>query len=145
MAFPTDIDLDRPSPVEQLQIAFAVRIARDIVAADGILDMDEMRLMMMVFPTRLMQKCRFIDDDTTLSRAYYRAYVESTRVLPLVLDTQQKLALISLFHRACVIDGELHPAEMRVLEASAESLKIDADLLREHLLGLHREESTSRS
>ena len=145
MAFPSDIDLDRPSPIEQLQVAFAVRIARDIVAADGILDMDEMRLMMTVFPNRLMQKCRFVEDDTTLSRAYHRAYVESTRVLPLVLDTEQKLALISLFHRACVVDGELHPAEMRVLKASGESLKIDPDRLRDHLLGLHRLERSSRS
>ena len=99
MAFPEEIDIERPSPIEQLQVAFAVYIAREIVAADGILDIDEMRLLMLVFPDRLMRNCRFLGPDTRLTEAYHRAYVEAVRVLPIILDTEQKLELVTLFHR----------------------------------------------
>ena len=137
MAFPQDIDVDRPSPVEQLQVAFACHIAREIVAADGILDIDEMRLLMMVFPDDLMRNCRFLGPDTRLTEAYHRAYVESTRVLPQVLDAQQKLDLITLFHRTCVVDGELHPKEQVVLEGAAKTLDVPPARLHAHLAELH--------
>ena len=136
MTFPEEIDFERPSPLDQLQVAFAMRIARDIVAADGLLDADEIKLLMTVFPDPLMRKCDFLEEDTQLSEAYHRAYVEAVRVLPLALETSQKLALISLFHEACMVDGVLHPAEMRVLRASAETLDLEESVLSEHLMRL---------
>jgi len=136
MPFPDDIELDRPSPIEQLQIAFAVFIAREIVAADGILDIDEMRLLMMVFPDRLMRNCRFLGPNTHLTEAYHRAYVEAIRVLPIILDTQQKLDLVTLFHRTCVVDGELHPKELHVLKGAAKTLQIPGSVLSKHLKAL---------
>lgn len=137
MAFPEDIDIDRPSPIEQLEIAFSVHVAREIVAADGILDIDEMKLLMMVFPDRLMRNCRFVGPDTRLTEAYHRAHVEAVRVLPKVLDTQQRLDLITLFHRTCVVDGELHPKELTVMRAAARVLEVDPTLLKIHLKGLN--------
>jgi uncharacterized tellurite resistance protein B-like protein len=137
MPFPEDVEPDRPSPIEQLQIAFSVHIAREIVAADGILDIDEMKLLMMVFPDRLMRNCRFLGPDTKLTEAYHRAHVEAVRVLPRILDTQQKLDLIALFHRTCVVDGELHPKEMTVMRRAAQVLEVDPTLLRVHLKGLN--------
>jgi uncharacterized tellurite resistance protein B-like protein len=137
MPFPTDIDVERPSPLEQLQIAYACYIAREIVAADGILDIDEMRLLMMVFPDSLMRSCRFLGPDTRLTEAYHRAYVEATRILPLVLDAQQKLDLVTLFHRTCVVDGELHPKELVVLQRAAKNLAIPPVRLQRHLADLH--------
>ncbi|MCB9678376.1 MAG: hypothetical protein H6737_24955 [Alphaproteobacteria bacterium] len=137
MAFPEEIDIERPSPIEQLQVAFAVYIAREIVAADGILDIDEMRLLMLVFPDRLMRNCRFLGPDTRLTEAYHRAYVEAVRVLPIILDTEQKLELVTLFHRTCVVDGELHPKELTVLRNAAKTLDIAAPVLKRHLTSLH--------
>lgn len=137
MGFPTEVDPDRPSPLEQLQIAFAVHIAREIVAADGILDIDEMNLLVMVFPDRLMRACRFVGPDTRLTEAFHRAHVEAMRVLPQVLDTDQKLELVTLFHRTCVVDGELHPAELAVLSGAAGALELDPLRLKAHLRGLH--------
>ncbi len=137
MPFPVDIDVERPSPVEQLQVAYACNIAREIVAADGILDIDEMRLLMMVFPDDLMRNCRFVGPDTRLTEAYHRAYVEATRVLPLVLDAQQKLELVTLFHRTCVVDGELHPKELVVLQRASKALDVPPARLQQHLAALH--------
>ncbi|MCB9693495.1 MAG: TerB family tellurite resistance protein [Alphaproteobacteria bacterium] len=137
MPFPDDVDIDRPSPIEQLQIAFSVHIAREIVAADGILDIDEMKLLMLVFPDRLMRSCRFVGPDTELTEAFHRAHVEAVRTLPRILDTQQKLDLITLFHRTCVADGELHPKELSVLKGAARILEVDPMLLKVHLKGLH--------
>lgn len=142
MAFPNDIDPERPSPLEQLQIAFACSIAREIVAADGVLDIDEVRLLMLVFPDPLMRTCRFLGPDTRLTEAYHRAYVEATRILPKVLDTEQKLDLITLFHQTCVVDGELHPSELAVLHAGARALGIAPDTVARHLAGLNRSLTT---
>ena len=142
MAFPVDIDSSRPSPIEQLQIAFAVQIAREIVAADGILDIDEMRLLMLVFPDELMRACRFVGPDTNLTEAYHRAYVEALRVLPMILDTDQKLELLTLFHRTCVVDGELHPKELVVLRSAATSLGLDGTAVKTHLRTLHKSLTT---
>lgn len=136
MPFPDDIDIERPSPLEQLQIAFACSIAREIVAADGILDIDEVRLLMMVFPDHLMRTCRFLGPDTRLTDAYHRAYVEAVRILPRVLDTSQKLDLVTLFHRTCVVDGELHPKELVVLRTGARALGLDDPTVRAHLASL---------
>lgn len=138
MPFPDDIDVERPSPLEQLQIAFACSVAREIVAADGLLDIEEVRLLTLVFPDRLMRNCRFLGPDDQLTDAFHRAYVESVRVLSKVLDTGQKLDLITLFHRTCVVDGELHPKEVVVLRASANTLGVDPEVVRRHVNGLHR-------
>ncbi|MEZ4323197.1 MAG: TerB family tellurite resistance protein [Myxococcota bacterium] len=145
MAFPDDLEIERPSPLDQLQVAFAVFIAREIVAADGILDIDEMRLLMMVFPDHLMRNCRFLGPDTRLTEAYHRAYVEAVRILPAVLDTQQKLDLVTLFHRTCVVDGELHPKELTVLRGAAKTLAIPPAVLKKHLASLHGSLTTLRS
>lgn len=138
MAFPDDIDPVRPSPIEQLQIAFAVHVARAIVAADGILDIDEVKLLMMVFPDELMRTCRFLGPDTELTEAFHRAHVEAMRVLPKILDKDQKLELITLFHRTCVVDGELHPKEITVLKQSAKALQLEAEVFSAHVKGLHK-------
>ena len=137
MAFPDDVDASRPSPLEQLQIAFAAQIARDIVSADRILDIDEVRLLMMVFPDALMRSCHFLTAGTELTDAFHRAYVEALRVLPRVLDLDRKLELVTLFHRTCVVDGELHPSELDVLRRAARTLEIDDVTLQAHLDTLH--------
>lgn len=137
LPFPAGVHPDCPSPIEQLQIAFAVSIARRIVEADGILDLDEMHLLVMVFPDRLLRACRFVGPDTSLTAAFHRAHVEALRVLPRILDTQQKLDLVTLFHRTCVVDGELHPQELVVLREAADTLVLDRSRVREHLKALH--------
>lgn len=136
MAFPDDVDASRPSPLEQLQIAFAAQIARDIVSADRILDIDEVRLLMMVFPDDLMRSCHFLDAGTELTDAFHRAYVEALRVLPRVLDRERKLDLVTLFHRTCAVDGEIHPSEVDVLKRAARTLEIDDVTLDAHLASL---------
>ena len=137
MAFPADIDPEQPSPLEQLQIAFSAQIARDIVSADKILDIDEVRLLMLVFPDALMRNCNFLDEQTNLTDAFHRAYVEALRVLPRVLDRASKLDLVTLFHRTCVVDGELHPSELEVLTRAARALELDDATLERHLTTLH--------
>lgn len=137
MPFPDDVDPVQPSPLDQLRIAFSAQIARDIVSADKILDIDEVRLLMLVFPDDLMRGCHFLDEQTNLTDGFHRAYVEALLVLPRVLDRASKLDLVTLFHRTCVVDGELHPSELEVLRRAARALEVDDATLEHHLRELH--------
>ncbi len=136
MAFPGDIAMDAPSPLEQLQVAFAAQVAREIVAADGVIDIDETRLLLMVFPDTLMRSCRFVGAGQRLTEAFHRAHREALHVLPLVLDAGHKLDLVTLFHRTCVVDGVLHPKELAVLRRAAARLGLERAEVERHLRGL---------
>ncbi len=119
-----------------MQVAFAVHFAKRIVDADGILDMKEIELLTMAFPNPWMSACGFLDNGTNLLPAYESVYRESLRTLPKALTLTQKLDLVTLFHRTCMADGELHQDELEILFEAARKLHISRGAVRKHLANL---------
>jgi uncharacterized tellurite resistance protein B-like protein len=136
MAFPDRVDLEQPSRLDRLQIAFAVKVARAIVDADGVLDLGEIELLTMAFPTPMMENAGFLDAQEQLTPAVDDAYRKAVSELPRILTMPEKLDLVSLFHRTCMADGELHPTELDILLKAAVMLDIDEETLRDHLRSL---------
>jgi len=136
MAFPEDADPENPTELDRLRLAFAVFVGRKIVEADGLLDIEEIDLLTMAFPNEWMRTCGFIDGDTQLTERCHRAYADAQKILPLTLSLREKLNLVTLFHRTCMVDGELHELELAVLMEAASELDVPAKALREHLLDL---------
>ena len=68
--------------------------------------------------------------------AYRDAYTEAMRELPNVLSLEDKLGLVTIFHRTCMADGELVQAELLVLREAAEALGVPLNVLSKHLEGL---------
>lgn len=133
MTFPASSDPDNPSELDRLQVAFAVNVAKAIVDADGILHLDEISLLQMTFPNPWMRACGFINEDTQLTPEVGRWYQRARKELPRRLDLSERLNLVTLFHRTCLADGELHDAELQVLMDAARKLQIPRGEVRRHL------------
>jgi len=132
--FPDGVDPN--DELDQLRVAFTAFVAKLIVDADGIVDFGELKLMAQVFPDALLQKMGFLDENGGFTERYRNAYTQAIRVLPARLEMEQKLELITVFHRTCMADGELIQAELLVLREAAEVLGIPVSLLSRHLDGL---------
>ncbi len=122
--------------VERWKVAFAVFVARLIVDADGIVDFGELKLLAQAFPDDRLRSLGFLDDAGGYTRAYKQAYTEAIRELPDVLSLEDKLDLVTIFHRTCMADGELVQAELLVLREAAEALGVPLNVLSGHLDGL---------
>ena len=133
MPFPEDADPVRPTALDRLRVAFAVHEAKRIVDADGILDVGEIELLVLAFPNPWLRTCGFLDERTRLTPACEAAYHEALEVLPRSLSLEQKLELVTLFHRTCMVDGELHERELQLLLEAARRLGVPGPALREHL------------
>jgi len=136
MAFPRDADPKNPTEIDRLRVAFAVFVGKKIVDADGILDISEIELLTMAFPNPWMDICGFLDGDTNLTETCFKTYEDARKILPVTLDLEEKLELITLFHRTCMADGELHEMEFNVLMEAAVELKVPQAELRDHLKSL---------
>jgi uncharacterized tellurite resistance protein B-like protein len=62
-----------------------------------------------------------------------RALGSTTRRLPHGLSLDEKLELVSVFHRTSMADGELMQAELLVMREAAEVLGIPLSVLSKHL------------
>ncbi len=134
MGFPEEVDPNHP--VDRMKVAFAMFVAKLIVDADGIVDFGELGLLAQVFPDELMHALGFLDDEGGFTRAYRDAYTEAMEELPNRLELDDKLALITIFHRTSTADGELIQAELLVIREAAEVLGIPLSILSKHLDGL---------
>jgi uncharacterized tellurite resistance protein B-like protein len=133
MTFPHNLDTTGQNSLDRLILAFAVAATREIVAADGILDSDELRTLAQWFPDRLLQQFALADEDGKLNAAFARAREEALQVLPERLTLKQKLEVLALLHRMTVIDGELHELEFDVLQRAAAALQVAPSILARHL------------
>lgn len=122
-----------PTRVERMRIAFAVLVARRIVEADGILDLSEIELLARTFPTPVLDRAGFLDAHCELTSEVERMYGQALAELPRVLTMSEKLDLLTLFHRTCDVDGEIHPSELAVLREAAELLEVPQPTLDAHL------------
>jgi uncharacterized tellurite resistance protein B-like protein len=136
MPFPAGVDLANPAQVDRLRVAYAVHVAQLIIDADGILDMEEATALGGFFPDFLLHACGFLDDNGRLNDEYNRAVAEAITDLPGQLGLALKLELITLFHAACMADGELHGNEIAVLMQAAEALGVSRKQMHRHLGGL---------
>ncbi|TNE89628.1 MAG: hypothetical protein EP330_10700 [Deltaproteobacteria bacterium] len=108
---------------ERLKLAFATRIARSIVQADGVLDDREEQYLRENFGGEVLAKFG-LDEEAKLDQAMAEAEAE----LPGALGHHEKLALLSSFFAACWADGNVDVRELRALRDASE------------LLGLHPQE-----
>ena len=129
----TIIENSSPTRIDRMRIAFAVRVARKIVDADGILDLTEIELLARTFPSALLRRAGFLDARDLLTPAVERAYRQALAELPQVLTLSEKLELVTLFHRTCDADGDIHPRELDVLREAAAMLAVPRPTLDTHL------------
>jgi uncharacterized tellurite resistance protein B-like protein len=129
----TILENGSPTRIDRLRIAFAVRVARRIVDADGVLDLSEIELLARTFPSALLHRAGFLDRRDLLTPAVDRAYREALAELPGVLTLTEKLDLVTLFHRTCDADGDIHPRELDVLRDAAAMLAVPRRTLDRHL------------
>ena len=122
--------------IERWKIAFAVFVARLIVDADGIVDFGELKLLAQVFADEGLRSHGFVDRRGEFTAAFRDAYTEAMRELPNRLSLDEKLDLVTIFHRTCLADGELVQAELLVLREGAEALGVPLHVLSGHLEGL---------
>jgi hypothetical protein len=122
--------------LERWKTAFTMFIARLVVDADGIVDFGELKLLAQVFPDQHLASLGFLDADGGTTAAYKDAYLEAIRELPHRLSLDEKLALVTVFHRASMADGELLQAELLIMREAAEVLGIPLGVLSRHLEGL---------
>ena len=134
MPFPADIDSD--DLLDRWKLAFSVFVAKLVVDADGIVDFGELKLLSQAFPDDLLHKVGFLDENGGFTATYRETYTEAMRELPNHLELDDKLELITIFHRTCMADGELIQAELLVLREAAEVLGIPLPVLSKHLEGL---------
>lgn len=134
MPFPDAVDRAHPSRLDGLQLAFAIRVAQQIVHADGVLDRHELDLLSRTFPIPMLAAAGLTDGRGALLPGYEEAWRVAQRELPRVLTLTEKLDLVTLFHRTCLVDGELHPAELAVLRRAAAALEVPDGTLEAHLL-----------
>jgi uncharacterized tellurite resistance protein B-like protein len=113
--------------------AFAMFIAKLVVDADGIVDFGELKLLSQVFPDEELRALGFLDAEGGSTQAYKDAYLEAMRELPNRLSLDEKLELVSVFHRTSMADGELMQAELLVMREAAEVLGIPLSVLSKHL------------
>lgn len=122
--------------LERWKTAFAMFIAKLVVDADGIVDFGELKLLAQVFPDAHLAALGFLDEDGETTAAFKDAYLEAMRELPNRLSLDEKLELVTVFHRASMADGELLQAELLVMREAAEVLGIPLAVLSRHLEGL---------
>ena len=142
MPFPEGADKNAPpTELDRLRVAMAVEVARDIADADGILDVGEVELLSRMFPTPWMKRCGFLDDENRLTADVESWYSRARRELPTRLHIDQKLEMITLFHRMCMADEEMHELEFELLTDVARRLHIPRDRFKAHLQRLERPDS----
>lgn len=134
MPFPEEVDPH--DPVDRWKLAFSMFVAKLVVDADGIVDFGELKLLAQAFPDDLLVRLGFLDGNGGFTAAYRDAYTEGMRELPNRLELDEKLELITIFHRTCMADGELIQAELLVLREAAEVLGVPLPVLSKHLEGL---------
>ncbi|MCB9685367.1 MAG: TerB family tellurite resistance protein [Alphaproteobacteria bacterium] len=122
--------------VDRWRVAFAMFVARLIVDADGIVDFGELKLLAQAFPDDQLRSYGFIDGHGEFTATFKDAYTEAMRELPNQLTLEEKLDLVTVFHRTCMADGELVQAELLVLREGAEALGVPLHVLSKHLEGL---------
>lgn len=126
-------DPAHPTDLDRMRVAFAIQVAQRISEADGILDLSEIEFLMRLFPDSVLRACGFLDEQTRLTDTA-RAWSDQARTaLAKQLTTEQKLELVSLFHEACMVDGEMHPSEIRQLMQAAGDLGLSRDVVFAHI------------
>lgn len=133
MSFLDDIDVEAPSRIDRLKVAYALHIARKVMEADKILDLREVELLMVMFPRELLIGCDFLDDEGNLTERWGTVLTEAAALLPIELMPEEKLEILTLLHKVRVADGERHKREGEVVHAAAHHLGVSRGELAAHL------------
>lgn len=119
-------------PVDQLKLAFAYHIVRQIVGADGEFGAAEQRWIARAFPPTTLETSGFLDRNL-LTMAFERALETALVELPQRLTLEEKLDLLETFLDASLADEQLHHTEGSLIVKAAELLGVPPDALDKHL------------
>jgi hypothetical protein len=115
------------SDLEQLQLAFAFHMVRELAGADAQLDRAELDWIRSTFPAGQLKAAGLIDVTGRTTPLFdelrHRALVE----LPDLLSPEQKLDLIELVTKASAADGVLAAEEADAIAAVARILGVPDD------------------
>lgn len=103
--------------LERLKIAYAMRVAKRIVAADGIVDSDEKAFLAEAFPEAIIEVHALASEE-----ALDQAADEAEACLKARLGYHEKLALLNTFYASCAADGHIDVSEVKVLREAAATL-----------------------
>ena len=113
---------------QQMLVAFAMRVAEEIVGADEVVEDAEIEFLQKVFPFELTERLGLHDPST------YQALGDRARAeLPNLLGHHEKLALLGLFYSACYADGVLEVRELTVMREAAEQLGLEKQEIVDYL------------
>lgn len=105
---------------DQLKLAFAHRVAEQVIEADGTVDDDERAFLERTFPPEQLEAL-WLDDPAERAELADRA----ERELRDRLGYHEKLGLLSTFYAACYADGKVAVQELMVLKNASNALGLD--------------------
>jgi uncharacterized tellurite resistance protein B-like protein len=117
----------------QLESVFAYHVVQSLVGADNLLTDSEVAFLQATYPLDQMVSDGFALETGELTDSFSAARSEALRWLPELLDLPQKLALVSTFMDACLVDGHLDRSESSMLVQASGLLGITPDEFDAHL------------
>lgn len=110
--------------VRGLLLAFSWHMAREVVAADGARSADEAAWLHATFPPEVLRAVGLVDERGVETPRFTEWRDRALLELPERLTLGEKLALLEGLLDAVAADGELQPAEVAALAASAAMLGV---------------------
>ncbi len=118
---------------EALKLAFSYHALEQIIAADGILEPEELEFLKGTFPDDLMREAGYFDENGERTPRYHHALDEALIELPDRLTLGEKLCIVELFVDATIADGVFRHVESQVLQQAAIMLGVTTDEWSTHL------------
>jgi len=118
---------------EALKLAFSYHALEQIIAADGVLEPEELAFLEQTFPSELMKESGYMDDAGDKTPLYSHALDEALIELPDRLTLGEKLCIVEIFVDATIADGVFRHSESEVLQQAAIMLGVTTDEWSQHL------------
>jgi uncharacterized tellurite resistance protein B-like protein len=116
-----------------LELAFAYDVVRRLVGADDRIDPTEAAFLERTFPWAMLQARGLVGQDGAFTPEFEQAVKKAREVLPKALETEEKLALVSVFVGAAVADEYFDHAEGKVVLEAVHALGLSTDEFLTHI------------
>ena len=109
-----------------LKLAFARHVLDTLARSDGFVEVIEQAFVLEACPNAAMQWAGLMDEFGVLTAAYSEATQEAMERLQVELPIDERLGMLGLFFRLCLVDGHFDHGEGSLLYESARHLGISA-------------------
>jgi uncharacterized tellurite resistance protein B-like protein len=115
-----------PEQLERQQMAFLLKVALRIVAADNEVKTAELTAMDKLFPARELQRVGFVNENFEwVFSVIDKCFKEAKKSLPTALSHPERLAMIRKLADLSLADYSLTMREIRIVEDAAELMGIN--------------------